>query len=270
MTASRAFVTMLTTVALLGVTAACGAGDDGSVPAPALAPTESTAVSTTVTPTTTVPSTTAATTTLPGEPIDPIYAPAGAELGAVAIAFDETLDLRALPGSGEPVVLSLPPLTTGIVSTGRAQSLGVDDGWLEVDVSGTTGWAPLANLLHIGGTEDATARFVTLLGGTPTAPSLLELGRLIADEVASDDPEVTSRVVVAVAPTDGTTGEVTYDVVDLPDDSVGGARLTVTGRQVPTGSLPPTGFASPVEYELVSVDSTVLCYRGVTSEGLCI
>lgn len=266
MSANRRPIRSIAVVTLLAVGAACGEPSDvESLPSPAAAAPEAAATTTTTT-----TSATPSTTTLPGEPFDPLYAPAGAVLGAVAIPYDAMLTLHALPGAGQPVVASLPPLATGIVSTGRAQSLGVRDGWLEVTAAGATGWAPLLNLFHIGGTTDATSRIVTLLGGTPTAPTMLELGRTVADAIASTDPEVTSRVVVVVAPTDGPTGEVTYDVVDFPDDSVAGARLRVTGRQVPAGDLPGTAFASVMVYELVSVESTALCYRGATTDGLCI
>ena len=208
---------------------------------------------------------------LPGDPIDPMFVPEGAELGAVAIAFDETLDVRELPGAEQPVVASLPPLAMRIVSNGRAQNLGPGDTWLEVTVESTVGWAPLRNLLYIGGTSDETARYESLLGGATTAPTMLALGQLVADAAASDDPEVTSRVVVVVAPTDGPTGEVTFDVVDFADDSIGGLRLVVTGVQQPVdGTLPPTAFARATVYELAGVESTLLCLRGVDTDGLCI
>ena len=44
----------------------------------------------------TTTTTVAPTTTLPGTSFDPIYTPAGAGLGAVAIRYDETLDVLAV------------------------------------------------------------------------------------------------------------------------------------------------------------------------------
>ena len=242
---------------LLMAVASCGDADPVGVPVGAPSSTDST--------------TTTDSTTLPGDPFDPVYMPAGAELGAVAVPFDETLDERALPGGTETVLSSLPPLASGIVSTGQARILGVRDVWLEVTASGTSGWVPLLNVLYVGGSRDSTAEFVDRLGGAPTAPSMLELGRIVAESIASTDSDIPSRIVVVVAPTDGATGEVTYDVVDFPDDSIGGARLRIVGRQVqaPGDSLPPTRLRSATAYELVSVETTALCLRG-TSDGICV
>ena len=44
---------------------------------------------------------------LPGDEFEPIFTPTGAILDVIGVAFDETFDLRALPGSGQPVVLTL-------------------------------------------------------------------------------------------------------------------------------------------------------------------
>lgn len=286
-------------VSALAVGSACGSAQDDIVSSPVAAP-ESTSEATTTstgevvvppdsavvesatsttssapttsTSTTPDPSTTtspATSTTLPGTPFEPMYTPAGAELGAIAVRFDETLDVRSLPGAGQPILTSLPPLATGIVATGRAQRVD-QESWLEVTAAGVTGWAPYHHLRYIGGERDATSTFVRLLGGTPTAPSMLELGLLVAGAIASTDPEVTSRVVPVVAPTSGATATVTYDVVGFPDDSVAGQRLAVTGRQVPTASLPATAFAASTRYELVRVDATLICWRGVTPDGICV
>jgi hypothetical protein len=236
--------------------AGCGSRDVETLPPPA-APTETSVAS--------------SSTTLPGDPFDPVHTPTGSEVGAVGVRFDETLALHVLPGTSEPVVATLPPLATGIVTTGRARLLDIGDAWLEVTASGSTGWAPMPNLLYVGGRpRDATARFESLLGGTSRAPTMLALGRIVAEATASDDPEVRSRVVPVVAPTDGPLGEVTYDVVGFADDSIGGVRLLVTGRRLLDDELPPTRFAATTVYELVSVESTALCLRGATADGLCV
>ena len=56
----------------------------------------------------------------------------------------------------------------------------------------------------------------------------------------------------------GDLGEVTYDVIGFPDDSVTGVRLHVFGE--PSGN----GFV------LRTVESTTLCARGATGGRLCL
>ena len=98
---------------------------------------------------------------------------------------------------------------------------------------------------------------VELLGETPSAETMLDLGLIVAEALASDEPA--SRIVMSVAPTVGDLGEVTYDVVGIGDDSVLGFRLHV--------------FATPDEggegFVLKSVEQTVLCGRGLSGE-LCV
>ena len=91
---------------------------------------------------------------------------------------------------------------------------------------------------------------------------MLNLGRIVADTHVETFDSITSSVTAVVAPTVGPVGEVTYDVIGFPDDSVGGVRLRVTGRHV-GGAL----------YELMSVESTGICWRGGGGsghDGLCV
>ena len=83
---------------------------------------------------------------------------------------------------------TLGPLAADAVATGRAQSFG-SAVWFEVTVSGATGWANAAYLAYLGSTTDTTAEYIALLGGAPTAASMLELGGIVAATAASvDDP----------------------------------------------------------------------------------
>ena len=84
-----------------------------------------------------------------------------------------------------------------------------------------------------------------------------ELGMLVAETLASDDPQ--SDIVMSVAATVSDLGEVTFDVVGLGDDSVWALRLHVFGQ--PDGS----------RFSLMSVEAHVMCMtvRGA-SEGGCI
>lgn len=178
---------------------------------------------------------------------------AGVTLAVVGIQYDATLPLRSSPGADQPVVASPGPLADDLVATGRARQLD-SSLWYEVTVGGVTGWADAASLAYLGETHDATAQIVAKLGGPPTAASMLELGRIVATAEASNEPPV-SRVSVTVAPTTrGDLGEVTYDVVGFPDDSVGGKRLHVFGAPGDT-------------FTLKTVEATTLCRRGVSADS---
>lgn len=254
-------------------TAACGGADGATVQTADEVPAAQEATTTVASATTTTP-TTAPATTLPGEEFDPIYTPAGAVLDAIGIAFDETFDVRGLPGSGRPVVASLPPLSGGIESQGRARLIENDGVWLEVIAAGTTGWVESSQVARLGGARDVTADVVAATGGTPTAPSMLELAQIVDGVVVpSDAAAPPAEIVVAAAPSGAPTDEVVSDVFPgefFGDDTSIGFRIVVVGRQVTAGSLPETGFASSVVYELVRADVINLCTRGVTDDGLCV
>jgi len=87
---------------------------------------------------------------------------------------------------------------------------------------------------------------------------MVSLGLAVARTRASTDPR--SDIVVVARPTSGDLGEVVIDVIGLGDDSVVGLRLRVFGQPIDTDA----GF------ELRSVEETVLCGRGVSSDGICV
>ena len=254
---------ILVTLAL--VLTACGGDDAAATSTTEPAPGSSSTTTTTTLPTTTTstaPATTTTTTmpgptttTLAGEPID-IGPAAGDELNVVAIAHDDVLNLRAGPGTDQEV---LRKMASGarVTANGRAQLLPASI-WYEVTFDGTTGWASSAFLAYIGGTSDSTAAIVDRLGEVPFAETMLDLGLIVAEAEASDDPP--SRIRMSVAPTVGDLGEVTFDVVGLGDDALFGLRLHVFGQPDESGE----GFS------LKSVESTALCGRGVTGSGLCV
>lgn len=246
--------------ALILLVAGCGDDDDTD----SATTTTSTATSTTsstddtsTTSTTEAPTSTtggSTTTALPGEPAE-LFARDGDELGVVGVRFDDVLNVRAGPGTDQEIVATLDPTGTA-VATGRARSLE-SSFWYEVTADGTTGWANIRFLGFIGRTTDETAAILDDMGGTrPEAATMLELGSMVAESLASEEPP--STITVTVEPTTGDLGEVTYDVVDLGDDSVLGFRLHVFGE--PTGG----GFT------LRTVESTLLCARGATDEGICV
>ena len=131
--------------------------------------------------------------------------------------------------------------------------------WYEVQTKGVTGWVGSYYVAYAGAVDDLTSQIVQKLGGSiPSAETMLELGLIVAKSMATEEPR--SRMVVSVAPTVGDLGEVTYDVVDVGDDSVRGYRLHVFGQ--PIGSS--DGFS------LKSVEATILCGRGVGPDGTCL
>jgi hypothetical protein len=214
---------------------------------------------------TSVTSTTSSSTTsvpsgeLPGEPFDDGPAP-GSSLAVVGVRFDDVLYVRAIPGAKEEVIAELAP-TGQATATGQARMLSKSI-WYEVDADDATGWVSAHFVAEPGDTTDITSQVVGSAGGSvPMASDMVELGLAVADSVTSSmesgEGEGAVSTVMVVEPTGGDLGEVTYDVVGYPDDAVYGQRLHVFGTPGEGGG-----------YGLKSVESTLLCRRGV-SDGLC-
>jgi len=243
-------------VVLAMIAAACSSdGADTATETTAESSTSST--TTTTQPTSTTEPTTTTTTTLAGEPFD-IGPRAGDVLAVIGVAHDDTLHLRAGPGTDQAILAELDPLEDGVVAIGNARLLPASI-WFEVEFEGTTGWVGSSFIGVLGSTDDLTSAVVSQLGEIPVAETMLELGRIVADSQASTDP--VSSIRMSVAPTVGDLGEVTYDVVGLGDDSQRGIRLHVFGAPTDGGE----GFS------LMSVEATTLCdpARGATADGLC-
>ncbi len=261
--------------AMLVVLGSCGTADDRAG-APLATPSTTAPPATTAAPTTDPPTTTDAPTTtsstLPGEPYE--FAIAGTVAEVPGVAFDETFDLRTLPGDDQPVAASLPPLTQ-LVFTGRGREIARGTStvpWVEVTADGVTGWISQWSLVYLGAPRDVTAQTVSAIGQLPVAATMLELGTIVTDAYPDAPPPPT--IVLVAQPTPGSTSEVVYDVFPdeaFGDDAARGARLRVTGRQVPASDLPVTGLASSVVYELVRVEASSLCTRGVSDpSGVCV
>ena len=246
---------LMVSFVLLLIAACGGSGADTTTTGPATT-TSTPDTSTASTTTTTAPTTTTSDDDLPGEPID--FGPAaGDEVAVVGVAHDDVLNVRAAPGTDSAVVAELEPTATGLIGTGRARSLPQSI-WFEVEVEGVTGWVSSAFVGYLGLTDDATAEVIDTLGETPGAETMLDLGMIVAEAMSSEEPP--SRIVMSVAPTVGDLGEVTYDVVGLGDDALGGVRLHVFGDPAGGGE----GFV------LSNVERTFICSRGVTDDGFCL
>ena len=211
--------------------------------------TSDTASAETTTSTTTEPTE----TTLPGEEID-LFVDAGDVLGVIGVEDDDELNIRAAPGTDQDIVGTAAPTADDLVGTGRARSLPSSI-WYEVTVGGVTGWVSSGFVAFLGGTDDATAEFLDG-GDAPGAETMTDLGRIVAEGFASEDPA--SEIVQTVAPTVGDLGEVTYDVVGIGDDAVTGYRLHIFATEDDNGET----------FTLRTIERTTLCTRGLSGE-LC-
>ena len=179
----------------------------------------------------------------------------GDEFAVMGVAHDDELNIRSLPDASSDIVATAGPTDTGLVATGRARLLPQSI-WYEIDAGGgESGWVNAAFVAFLGGTDDATADYLDT-GSEGTAETMVDLARVVTAEFASEEPE--SRIVQSVAPTVGDLGEITYDVIGLGDDSVGGLRLHI--------------FATPDDngetFTLKSIERTIFCTRGTDGE-LC-
>jgi hypothetical protein len=245
---------LILSVALLLIGACGGSGTDSTTTTQA--PTTSASTTTGSTTSTSAATTTTSAEDLPGEPIE--FGPAaGDEIAVVGVAHDDVLNVRAAPGTDSEVLAELAPTATGLIATGRARSLP-ESIWFEVEVEGVTGWVSSAFVGYLGLTDDATAEVIEALGETPGAETMLDLGLIVAEVMSSDEPP--SRIVMSIAPVVGDLGEVTYDVVGLGDDALGGVRLHVFGDPAEGGEA----------FVLSNVERTFICSRGVTDDGFCL
>jgi hypothetical protein len=258
----------LAALGAMGMLAACDGDDDDDV-ATDTTPTSAGSTTTTGASASSAPASTSTTTAagdttpatvpgeLPGEPAD--FGPvAGAVLGVVGVAHDDTLNVRAAPGTDQEVVAELEPLADHVVAVGNTRTLP-ESIWYEIEVDGGTGWVSASFVAYLGATTDVTAAIIEELGATPGAETMVDLADAVAAPLTSHDEPV-PEVTVVVAPTVGDLGEITIDVTGYPDDAVLGERLAIFGTPAEGGE----GFV------LRSVESRVLCHRGVDADGLCV
>ena len=191
---------------------------------------------------------------LPGEPID--FGPAeGDTLAVIGVAHDDVLNLRAAPGADQGILDGIPPLYDAVTAVGETRQLP-GSFWIEVNYEGTEGWVNLRFISYLGDTTDGTSAVVENLGAIPGGETMLDLGFIVAESLASEEPA--SEIVLTVAPTVGDLGEVTYDVIGLGDDAVRGLRVHVFGQPVDEA------------FTLDTVEITTLCGRGVDENGFCV
>jgi hypothetical protein len=227
---------------------------ESDLPAPDVTAPNATTTTTAVATTTVAADPTTSTTLVEGEPSE--FGPrAGDVLTVIGVRYDDTLNLRAGPSPRAAVVGTIEPTYEGLVAAGKTWQLPAAL-WTNVVYDGLVGWVNLRFVAYAGATDDVTAAVVAALGGYPVAPSLEELGRIVAEALAGSEPG--SVIVISVAPTLADRSEVTYDVVGIGDDAVAGVRAHVFAVETETG------------FVLDAVEARELCARGTTPEGLCI
>lgn len=223
--------------------------------------TTATTVTTTTSTTTTVPedaTTTSSATTgpdeLPGERIE--LGPTGGDtLAVIGVRHDDVLNLRTIPDPDADILAEIPPLADDVTALGHTRDIG-DAIWIAVEHDGVEGWVNFAYTGFLGQTTDETSALLDALGERPHAPTMEELGAIVAETFTSEPPQ--SDVVMTAPATTGDLGEVMYDVIGIGDDAVAGFRVHVFGE--PDGD----GFT------LRTVEVTTLCGRGISEEGLCL
>lgn len=249
------------------VAAACGSEPAASTTTQMSGTSTTALVTTTAAPTTSLPTpsstvvtsttTTLApvtTTTLPGTSVD--FGPADGDiLSVVGVRHDDSLNLRPVPGTGQPPLAAIPPTADRLRAEGETRRVG-EAFWTRVTYQGVTGWVHMGYVGYAGIVEDGTAETVTVLGGYPEEATLAALGAKVASVYESD--EVESRVVQVTPGSAGDLHEIVFDVIGFADDSVGGARLIIFAEKTASG------------FRLKSVEVMAICSRGVDADRACV
>ncbi|MDE0652335.1 MAG: hypothetical protein OXI26_01620 [bacterium] len=228
---------------------------------------------------------------LPGEPFE--YGPAeGTSLAVVGVPYEEVLTVHDVPlgetiatldasnpyeglvvreAPSDDFLASFDSETGAVVATGRTRRLPdtewPDTVWNEVRVAAMTGWARAAHLAPTGLTDDLTAQLMDVLGERPEASTLIELGNILGETIASEEP--TSRVHIVTRPiVFEALGEVTVDVLNIGDDSLLGYRLHIFAIPAAEDWM----SENPGPFTLRAATRTIICqsHRGVTADGLCV
>ncbi len=257
-----------TAVWLILAIAACGAEPMAPTTTQMEGTTTTEAVVTTAAPTTTAPRPTTSTaspvtttapppvttTTLPGTPVD-LGPAAGDILTVVGVRYDDSLNLRPVPGTSRPPIAAIPPTADHLRAEGETRRVG-NAFWTEVTYQGQSGWVHMGYVGYAGIVEDGTAEAVAVLGGYPVEATLAALGAKVASVYESD--EVESRVVQVTPGSAGDLHEVVFDVVGFADDAVGGARLHIFAEKTSAG------------FRLDTVEVMAICIRGVDTDRVCV
>lgn len=225
---------------------------------------------------------------LPVAPSEMYFSAEGEEVGIAGLESHQVIDVFDMPDlsphvsdtSGDAELLGGVGPLDSLVLAGREVNLldldEVDAGhesestlWAEVQLGQGYGWLQPQNLYYFGPTSDVTGDFE---GRVPAAedPEVLAKGVAIRATIRAETGEVPEEVeddaeastvaqwTLVSAPEDFDEEFYRIDITGLPDDSVGGERLFVTVQ------------AGDAGYAVATVESTLLCARGVSDDGLCV
>lgn len=173
----------------------------------------------------------------------------------IGVEFDDVLNLRELPGANHEIVSTIPPTDVSVFAHGFTRQLETS-AWIQVEHQNFVGWVNLRYIGYEGQIIDATSSYVAEVGELPTESTMLDLATLIAKSFKSEE-DPASTITVTEAPTSGDLAEVSIDIVGLGDDSIRGFRLHIF-------AVPNSGG-----FTLKSIEQTIICGRGITTDGLC-
>lgn len=176
---------------------------------------------------------------------------------AIGLEPEDSLPIYALPGDQNPIIGEIPGNASDVSALGEAVRTEDGQTWQLLQHDGKQGWVQ-RGVVYVGLVEDITAE-VAAEASSVVSSSIDELALQAAEQFV---PEGSRAVLVEPAEfASGFTGTAIVDIAGLQDDSVAGYRLHVTA----------SGNASQgSEFEFVSVTRTLLCFRGVSAEGVCV
>lgn len=190
---------------------------------------------------------------LPGESVQTFFAE-GVQADVIGVEHDDVLFVRQLPDPESAEVARFEP-TDVVTSTGRERS--VDEGlWVEVEISAGVGWVSMSYLGFLGRTQDVTADYQDVPPTAEEAELVASVGERTAEQHGTEGPTVSWTIIGT--PQDEDPETYLVDVLGYPDDATYGERLRVTVADEGDG------------YSLHSVESTAICGRGVSDDGLCV
>ena len=187
----------------------------------------------------------------PGEETE-LFARADSTMSVIKVEADDVLNIRSGPGPKFDIMATLAP-DGAATATGKAWIVS-DTFWYEVTADETTGWVASSFVAYLGKTDDATAE-VDPDGEGIAAETLLDLGLKIAKTQSNEETPPT--ITTIDGPTlNGTSGDITVDLIGLGDDALLGYRLTISATEDPSGE----------SFTMDSVERTLICLRGLVDQ----
>ena len=189
----------------------------------------------------------------------------GEEAGVAGLADEDLpLEVRGAPSNDAEVVAELGQLDA-VLLAGRGwlppDEAEAEGSWTEIQLADGYGWVQ-GHLYYFGRTEDITEAYIDEV---PPAEDEHQIAQSVAERAAESE-DLTDDEGEPIGPdwemisSPQDYGEEFYraDVVGMLDDSVAGERLFVHVDQVSDG------------FQLAQVERTLICYRGVSDDGLCV